>query len=551
MKFPRNALSLPERAFRFSRPVRFCKFEIVALLCVLVLLLAGCGRSGPRADIVIINGGEAESLDPAIVTGQLDGRLVLTLFEGLTRFDPLTGKAVAGIAERWAISPDGREYTFYLRSNAVWSTGEPITARDFVDSWLRVLDPATASDYAGQLFFLENAEEYNSGKIKDRSTVGVHAVNDRTLRVNLKSPCPFFVDLCAFYTLVVVPRKAIETHGDRWIMQRPLPVSGAYLLEDWRIHDKLRVRKNPRYWDAANTRTELVDFLPVESATVAMNLYESGQADIIWDKNVIPMELMDILVKRRDCHTFPYLGSYFFRINVTRKPLTDVRVRKALALTVDKNRLVEKLLRAGEKPANHVTPTGTANYDPPEGLGYDPREARRLLAEAGFPRGKGFPTLQYLSNPGKQHEQIAIEMREMWQKELGIRVELRQVEWKVYLAAQSSLDYDLTRSSWIADYDDPNTFLDMWMSNNGNNRTGWKNANYDELMLRGNSQVDLKMRAKLLRDAESLLLRDGVPVVPLYFYVGISFYDPVKIDGIGLNMLDEHPVSAIGRVARR
>jgi oligopeptide transport system substrate-binding protein len=539
MFFSGNALSFYERAFRFSR----------LLGCsALLLLAAGCMQREPKADLVIVNGAEPESLDPAIITGQPDIRAVLAMFEGLTRYDPVTGNGVAGLADRWEITPDGRTYTFHLRSNTVWSTGEPINAQDVVYSWLRALNPLTAADYAGQLFFVENAEEYNIGKIKDPAAVGVHAIDSRTVEVRLKSPCPFFIDLCAFPTLAVVPHKWIEAHGDRWIMQHPVPVSGAYLLQHWRIHDKIRLRKNPLYWDAAHTLTETVDLLPIDSSTIAMNLYETAQADIIWDKNVIPMELMDVLRNRADCHVFPYLGNYFFRINVTKKPLDDVRVRKALALSIDKTRLVTRLCKAGEKPADHLTPDGTANYDPPAGVGYNPLEARRLLAAAGFPNGHGFPTLNYLFNSSKQNEQMAIELQEMWRKELGVHIELRQVEWKVYLSAQAILDYDLTRSSWIADYNDPNTFLDMWTSNNGNNRTGWKNPRYDTLLQEANHQTDLKKRATLLAQAETILIRDELPIVPIYYWVGINFFRTNQITGIYQNVVDEHPLSAIRKI---
>ena len=521
------------------------------LLSAFLSALSGCSRSEQSADVIIINGAEPESLDPAVLTGQPDSRVALSLFEGLTRFDPISGKGVPGLAESWEISPDGLVYTFHLRPGLVWSTGEPITAEDLVYSWLRAVDPLTAADYAGQLYFVENAEDFNAGKIKDRSQVGVHALDARTVRVKLRSPCAFFLDLCAFQTLTVVPRQAIEKFGDHWIMQRPLPVSGAYLLEDWRIHDKIRLRKNPRYWDAPNTRNELVDILPVESATIALNLYETHQVDIIWDKNVIPTDLMDLLIKRPDCHTFPYLGSYFVRMNVTRKPLDDIRVRRAIALSIDRKRLVEKLCHSGEQPTSHLTPNGIPGYTPPEGLGYDPQQARRLLADAGFPSGQGFPSLQYLFNSAKQHEEIAIELQEMLRRELGIRMELRQTEWKVYLAAQSTLDYDICRSSWIGDYNDPNTFLDMWMSNNGNNRTGWKDPRYDALMRDGNNQTDPAKRFELLRQAEARLLRDGVPMFPLFIYTGVNFFDPKKIEGIGFNVLDEHPLAAIRRLAAR
>jgi len=538
MQFAPNALCPTQRAFRFIL------FLLAAWAC---LLLTGCARHETRADIVILNGAEPESLDPAIVTGQPDMRIVMGLFEGLSRFDAHTGQAVPGLAESWDISTNLLTYTFHLRTKAVWSTGEPITADDFVYSWRRVLDPATAAEYAAQLYYLKNGEDYNTGKTKDASRVGVQAIDAHTLLVQLISPTPFFLELCASPALSVAPRQAIEKYGDRWLRSSPLPVSGAYQLAEWRIHDRIRLRKNPLYWDAAQTRNELVDFLPIESPNLALNLYDTGHADIIWDKNLIPSELMDQLSKRPDCHRFDYLAVYFIRFNVTRKPLDDARVRKAMTLCVNKQRIVEKLTRSGERVANHFTPTGTANYEPPEGLGYDPEQARKLLAAAGYPGGKGFPRFQYLFNAGKLNEQIGIEVQEMWRKELGIDVELRQMEWKVFLAAQGSLDYDLSRSSWIADYNDPNTFLDIWMSNNGNNRTGWKSERFDQLLREGNMQVNPRTRAELLRQAETLLVRDDPPLLPLWFYKGIAFFDDRKIDGIYFNPLDEHPVNAIGR----
>ncbi len=515
-----------------------------------LLALSGCVPSEPKADLVIVNGAEPESLDPAIVTGQPDLRVVDALFEGLTRLDPKTVKPVPAIAAGWDIAESGTVYTFHLRHNARWSTGEPITASDVVYSWRRAVSPATASDYAGQLFFIKNAEAINSQKIRDASQLGAQALDPYTLRVELVSPTAFFLDLCAFPTLAVVPRQAIEKHGDRWLLARPVPTSGAFTLEFWRIHDKIRVRKNPYYWNAAETRSGLVDFLPIEAQNTALNIYETGAADIIWDKGLVPTELLDVLSERPDYHSFDYLGIYFIRCNVTRKPFDDPRVRKALAMAIDKRRIVERITRGGEKPATHYTPPGIKNYDPPSGLGYDPDEARRLLAEAGYPGGEGFPVFQYMFNSSKMHEQIAIELKEMWRKELGITMELRQKEWKVFLAEQSAVNYDLARASWIGDYNDPNTFLDMFMSNNGNNGTGWKNARYDQLMREGNRQTDPGKRAALLREAETILVQDDLPVIPLYYYVGVNFYDPQAIHGIYQNILDEHPIYPIWKSKR-
>lgn len=535
MQFAPNALCWTTRAFRFSR----------LFFISLALLFAACAPQSPRADLVILNGAEPESLDPAIITGQPEMRIVHALFEGLVRLDPRTSQAVPGLAESWDISADKRSYTFHLRSNAVWSTGEPITAEDVVFSWQRLLDPKTAAEYASALYYVKNGEAFNSGKIKDPALVGIRALNPQLVLVELDSPTAFFIELCAIPALTIVPRRAIEQHGDRWLKSQPLPASGAYQLEEWRIHDKIRLRKNPRYWEAAKTQSEVVDLLPVESANLAMNLYKTGQADIIWDKTLIPTELMDTLKTWPDCHKFNYLGSYFFRFNVARPPLNDARVRKAFAMTVDKKRIVEKITKGGEQAAQHITPIGIANYEPPEGLPYDPPQARRLLAEAGYPDGKGFPALQYLFNAKKLSEQIAIELQEMWRRELGIRIELRQMEWKVYLATQGEMDYDLSASTWIGDYNDANNFLDLWMSNNGNNRTGWKNDRYDQLLREGNAQTEPARRARILRTAEELLVQEEAPIVPLWFFKGIAFFDDRKIGGIYENILDEHPLYAI------
>jgi oligopeptide transport system substrate-binding protein len=523
---------------------------LVASFC---LLTPGCIRRESPPDVTIINGGEPESLDPAIITGQVEMRVVQGLFEGLTRLDPKTARPIPGLAEHWEISPDGRTYTFHLRTNLIWSTGESITADDLVYSWIRALNPAVASDYAGQLFCLKNAEDFNAGKIKNASLVGVHALDPFTVLVELNHPTTFFPDVCALPVAYVVPRRTIEKYGDRWLTAKPLPSSGPYELSYWRLNDKIRLQKNSRYWDATNTQSEIIDLLPVGSPNTALNLYLCGQADIAWDKELVPEQLMDVLIKRPDFHTFNYLGAYFIRFNVTRKPFDDPRVRRALTLAIDKKRIIKKITKAGERPASHLVPDGTANYTSPEGLGYDPALARKLLAEAGYSGGRGFPRFEYVfsapaSGGDKIHENIAIELQQMWHDELGIQMDLRQLEAKIFWTAQSHLDFDLSRSSWIGDYDDPQTFLGMFTSDDGNNRTGWKNTRYDELIRQADQEPDLKAREKLFQQAETILVRDETPIIPLYFYAGINYYDTNKIQGIYPNVLDDHPLQSIRKI---
>ncbi len=518
------------------------------------LLLAACGPA-QRADLVIINGTEPESIDPHIITGQPEGRICLALFEGLAANDPVDARAVPGVAQRWELSADGLTYTFHLRQ-ARWSNGDPVTAHDFVWSWQRALAPVTASEYAYQLFYIRNAEAFNAGTITNFSRVGVRALDDHTLAVELHAPTPFFLDLCAFPTLYPVHRAGIEQAGENeWIKPGKLVSNGPYRLDQWRINDKIRLRKNPHYWNAANVELEIVDLLPVGSPSTALNLYLTGAADIIWDKGLIPTYLLEEARQRPDCHTFGYLGTYFYRFNVTKKPFDDPRVRRAFSMAVDRDRIVSRITKAGEKSATHLTPPGIPGYDPPAGLGYDPQQAKQWLAEAGYPGGAGFPKFSILFNKAgggsaNVNEQIAIEIREMWRKTLGIECDLVNQEWKVYLNSMSALDYNVCRSSWIGDYNDPNTFLDMFVTGGGNNRTGWSHPRYDELIRAAGRELDPIKRAGIFREAELLLCREECPILPIYFYVGVNFFDPTKWSGIHPNVLDVHPIHAIRRARR-
>lgn len=482
------------------------------------------------------------------MTGQADLRVGGAVFEGLVRYDAAMADPEPGLAERWEVSSDGRTYTFHLRPGVSWSTGEAIVAEDFAWSWRRLLEPTNGCEYAAILFYVRNGEAWNTGRLQDPAQLGFRALDATRFEVELVRPTPFFLDLCALPTLAVVPRRAIESGGDRWLLTPPVPASGAYQIESWRINDRIRLRRNPRYWDAARTRMEVVDLLPCNNANTALNLFTTRAADIVWDKNLVPADLLDVLVGRADFHTFPVLSSYFLRFNVTRKPFDDVRVRQAFARALDRDRIVRKVTRGGEVPATALTPPIIAGYTPPEGLPLDPVEARRLLAEAGYPEGRGFPEVQYLfDTTTRLQEQIAVELRAMWQDTLGVRVGLRKLEWKTYLAAQRALDYDLCRSSWIGDYSDPNTFLDLFLSGNGNNRTGWKSARFDALLDQANGEPDRRRRFEWLREAETLLVRDEAPIAPVFVYTGMESYDPARIGGISGNPRAEHPVRAIFR----
>ncbi|MCW5559361.1 MAG: peptide ABC transporter substrate-binding protein, partial [Verrucomicrobiae bacterium] len=535
-----------------------------SFILLLLLLAPGCSQE-PRADLVVHNGTEAETIDPHILTGQPDGRISGALFEGLTRFDERTGRSVPGLAHSWEISPDGLRYTFHLRTNAAFSTGQPIRAEDFVWSWQRAVNPVTAADYSGFFFYLKGGQAIATGATNRLEELGIRAVDPFTVEVTLVNPTPFFPDLCAMRIMAVIPRATVERLGDQWVRADPLPCSGPYQLEWWRPNDRVRLKANPHYWDAANVACERVDMLAGESPVAALNLYLTGDVDFLIDKVVIPSELGDVLVKRPDFQTYDYLGTYFFRFNVTRKPFDDPRVRKAIGLVVDRRRIVERITRMGEQPASTLTPPGTGDYVPPEGLGHEAlrttnaadyatamraavAEAKRLLAEAGYPEGKGFPPFTYMFNVGtRQHENIGVEIQSSLREHLGLRMELRPIEWKTYLSELSQLNYDLARGSWIGDYQDPTTFLDCFLSDSGNNRTGWRNARYDGLIAAAAAEPDSRKRSDLLREAETILVKEEAPLVTIYTYVGMFGYDTNRWEGIYPNLTGEHPVRAIRR----
>ena len=517
-----------------------------AAIAICFVFLAACDGPSRRADLVFINGAEPETLDPGIITGQPEGRVVNALFEGLCAYDE-NGRAVPGVAESWEISPDGRHYTFHIRPDARWSDGRPLVAGDFVSSWKRTLTPATGAQYNYMLFPIKNAGAFADGKIKDFGEVGVKAPDDRTLLVELENPTPYFLELCAFPTLQPVRVDLIERVGDDWVKPGHIIGNGAYVLESWRINDKIRLKKNPHYWNKDMVSLETVDVLPISDANVAFNFYASGLADLVMDKGLAPPALLDELKTKPWFHAAPFLGIYFLRYNCERGPFKDERVRRAFSLAVDKKRIVEKITRAGELAAPGFVPPGIPNYAGTDGLPFDPAAAKALLSEAGFPEGRGFTLVNYLYSKSELNEAIAVELQSMWREALGVNVNLVRQEWKVYLNSLSLLDYDIARSSWVGDYPDPNTFLDMFLTGGGNNRTGWSSPEYDKLIADASREVDPGKRLEILRRAEDLLVQQAVPVAPIYYYVGIQLYDPQKVGGIRANVLDEHPIRAIFR----
>jgi oligopeptide transport system substrate-binding protein len=509
----------------------------LALLLAVLIPVALVLHTGveERAEFVFDLASEPETLDPTFITDQPGGRVAMALFEGLTTRNPRTLAPEPGVAYRWDVAAGGRAITFHLRP-ARWSNGDPVVAGDFVFQWRRVLDPRSGARYVDLFFAIENAERFAKGEIADPEALGFAAPDDSTLVVHLARPTAYFLDLCAHYPFYPTNPRAVAAHGEDWIRPEHIVSNGPFTLVDWQLRRRIRLRKNPRYWDAAHVDLAVADAIFSEQASTAFNLYAAGETDWI-DSSSIPPMIRDAVMKRPDFHTSPYLNTFFYRLNVTRPPLDDKRVRQALHLAIDKQAIVTHITRSGQIPASHLVPPGLPGYASPPGPGHDPERARALLAQAGYPGGRGFPPLELLFNTSEEQRPIAEVVQAQWQKELGIHSELRNQEWKVFLNSTRAGEYQVSRGGWIGDYLDPTTFLELWLPGNANNRTGWSDPEFTDLVARAAAEPDPGRRAALLADAEAILL-DATPIIPLYFLVTLNCFDESRFGGCEPNLLN-------------
>ena len=491
---------------------------------------------GVAQDFVFNNDTEPQTLDPALMTGTPEARLALGLCEGLVGYDPQTLQARPGVARSWEVSSDGLDYTFHLRPEACWSDGTPLTAADFLASWQRVLTPATGALYAYQLYPVQNAEDIHLHH-HAMADLGVRIPDPHTLRVHLGYPCPYFLDLCAFATLMPVPVDRVARYGESWAQEGRFLGNGPFRLQEWKPRERLVMVANEHYWDHAHVLLRSVTALPYDNVETAYEKYQDGSLD--WMPSV-PLAKMNDLLRNPDYYSMPYLGTYFYRFNCAKPPLDDVRVRKALALAVDRAVITDHVLRAGQIPATWFCPD-VAGYHHVAGLAYDPVAAKLLLAEAGYgPGGKPFPKMSLISNISNAHKQVAESVVQQWQANLGITVGLEFCEWKVYLNRVDTRDYQIARASWIGDYGDPNTFFDMWVTDGGNNMTGWSSADYDRLLLASQREADAHKRMELFHQQEQLLIGEAMPIMPLYIYVNQGLLRE-SVHGWYENIRDIHP----------
>lgn len=527
---------------------------------MLLVTASGCKREsqveiGTREKILIMgNGAEPKALDPHIVSSVGDSNILRALFEGLVAYHPTNDMLhEPGVAERWEPNEDFSKWTFYLRKNARWSNGDPVTAHDFVYSYNRILHPEMAAPYSSMLYFLENAEEFNKGEIKDFSKVGVKAEGDYKLNCTLKGPTPYFPDVVKHTTWLPVHGPTIEKFGNitepytEWQKPGNHVSNGAFTLTAWRINAYVKVRRNPHYWDANTVKPNGIDFMPIDNVFTEEKAFRNGLLHYTY---VLPENLIAKYKEVGDprLRTETYAGSYFYRCNVNQAPTDNVNFRRALAYAIDQKTIVEFVTRGGQQPAYGFTPPSEAGYDPPHVIAFEPERARQYLKDAGYMNGSDVPEFTVIINTSEAHKSIAVAIQDMWKKHLGIkRVKIENQEWKVFQQTVHDTNYEISRAGWIGDYVDPNTFLSMWVTGDSNNNTGWSNAKYDRLMEESGLISDPEKRYERLREAEQVLL-DEVPVLPIYWYTRTYLIHPDVKNWHPL-LLDNHPYKHIDLVA--
>ncbi len=499
----------------------------VSALC-LTLAAGGCGRretpvqAGRRHQTLLLgNGAEPADLDPPVATAYTDMNIIMALFEGLTFIDEKTTQPVPATAERWETSADGLTWTFHLRPNAGWSNGEPLVADDFVQSFRRVVSPALAMENASYLFPLKNAEAINAGKIKDVTRLGCAAPDPHTLVLTLERPTPHLALLTAltpWYPIdprVLQRYGAMERTGTAWTRPGNLVGNGAFTLAEWTPNARVVVVKNPRYWNAAQTTLNRIEFFPIENPEVEERDFRAGQLHVTFSLPVSKVAAW----RERDparLRVDPFLKTTFIAFNTKQPPFDDVRVRRAFALAIDRAAIARGALGGARPPAFAATPPGTGGYTAQARIDLDAAEARTLLAAAGYPGGAGLPTLPLQVHNNDTQPVAAEALQAMWRKTLGVHVSIAPLEQKTWLQNQKTLGYTISTFTWVGDFPDPLTFLNLFTSTNGNNWTGWSNPQYDALIGEASTMTDAKRRRDLLQKAEALLLEES-PVTPVYY----------------------------------
>lgn len=527
-------------------------------------LLAGCGggtqnsdntapqesaaannQSGDGFEITMSIASEPQTIDPAL-NSAVDGAIMINhMFEGLMRWED-SGTETAGSdgtcdnaqlgygqAESYdkVVNEDGTvTYTFHLRDGIKWSDGKDVTAQDFVFSWQRLVNPETAADYSYMIDSVVNANAIMNGEM-DPSQLGVSAPDEKTFVVNITSDLPYFTEICAFPATFPVREDVVS--NPQWTYSPDTYISnGAYKMTVRETNAQIVMEPNEYYYGVDSLGPQKITFKLMDDQNAQLNGFNTGELNFIENA---PVDEVASLLASGQMKVVDYLGTYYVCYQTQKAPFDDWRVRKAFTLAVDRNYIVEQITQTGQVEAGAYVPAGVydaegvngddfrtvgGNYYDPSAEAYEANceEARQLLAEAGYPDGKGFPVVEYLYNTDDNHKAVAEALQNMWQTELGVTVTLNNQEWGTFLQTRKDGDYSIARNGWIADYNDPMTFLDMWLTGGGNNDAQYSNPEYDAKIQEAKATSDVATRMKLMHEAEDILMKQDWVVNPLYFY---------------------------------
>ena len=531
------------------------KFSILALFMAVMLVLAACSDSEKSSSnneegskessgakvLNVNNSSEPGSLHPAKAQGTHESWILQHTFEGLTKKDE-KGEIQPGMAESWETSEDATKWTFKLKEGMKWSNGDPLTAGDFEYAWKYALNPDTAADYAYQLYYLKGGEAYNSKKGKEED-VGVKAVDDLTLEVTLEEPTPYFLELTSFYTYYPIDKKVQEDNPD-WALDGKSHVSnGPFKVTEWKHKESVKIEKNDNYYDKDNIKLDTVNFAMIEDENTAWQMYENGELDIAYP---LPGDKTGELIQTKDkeFHVEPNLAVYYYNLNTKVKPFNNAKVRKALAMSIDRKTITENITQGGQVPAYGIIPPGIkdASGDFQENTGdlfkEDSAEAKKLLKEGLKEEGMDkMPDFSILYNTLDAHKKIAEAIQDQWRENLGVKVSLENAEFQVKLDREKAGDFQISRAGWVGDYADPMTFM-LWETDGAYNDADWSNKEYDKYLKEAKTTVDAEKRMAALHNAEKVLMEE-MPVLPIYFYT--SPYT-VKSNVTGVYMpINEYP----------
>jgi oligopeptide transport system substrate-binding protein len=499
--------------------------------------LSGCGKRETRVEagnrtqtLLVGNAAEPSDLDPETITVYTDTMIAYSLLEGLTKLDAITSLPVPDLATGWDVSAGGNMYTFHLRPNARWSDGDPVTAGDFVYSFHRILSPAFAALYSYMLWPIKNAEAFNSGKITDFSLVGVKAIDNVTLQISLEKPTPYLPAIASHNTWLPVQKKTIEKFGrmdekgTKWTLPGNLVGNGAFTLVEWIPNGRIAVVKNPLYWDAANTRLNRIEFYPIEKPDIEDLNFRSGQLHATYQLPMAKIPAYRAHVPP-DLRVDPVLSTFYFFLNVTRPPLDNIKLRQALAYGIDRDAISRDVTSGVYPPAHCLTAPNCGGYTSRTQIPDNFERARQLLAEAGYPGGKGLPPIEVQCFQAETQLRMTEAIQAMWLKELGVHITIAQLETKTLYQNQQAKNYTMAFSGWIADYADPNTFLGTMVTDCGNNYSGWSNKEFDSLIDQASNTADNSRRMEIFQKAEAILLGEA-PLIPLYFQPNVYAISP-------------------------